>query len=252
MSNAPYKPVLDRYLVAVFKSQEEAVAFAAEDFRNFVKATLKEHNSFSVALSGGTTPKLIFEKIAQLDLVDPLQWSKIHVFFGDERVVPPDHPESNYHMAYESLLSKVAVPEENIHRMITEGDLEKGALQYEKELKAYAPNGLDFVMLGMGEDGHTASLFPNTKALDEKTHLVKVNWVDSKQCFRITLTYPAILQARRVCVYALGSSKSKMIEKIFTNRARESPYPIERVGTPHKPLYWILDESAIQEVKAYL
>lgn len=250
MSNAPFKLLLKRNLVAVLESQQKAISFAAEDFRKAAITTLQKETIFTVALSGGSTPKMIFEKIAELDLAHPLHWRKIHVFFGDERAVPPTHPDSNYYMAYKALLSKVPIPEENIHRMKTEEDLEKHAEEYEQELRKIAPSGLHYIMLGIGEDGHTASLFPNTKGLDEQKRLVIPNWIESKQSWRMTLTYPALMQAKRVCVYALGSSKSKILKEIFATRAREFPYPIERVGTPQKPLYWVVDADAFQEVNS--
>src|SRR5205823_886538 len=162
-----------------------------------------------------------------------LPWDKIYVFFGDERHVPPDDKESNYRAAKESLLSKIPIPTENVHRIPAELDAQIAAQQYEEELRKFfqLPPGqwprFDLIMLGMGPDGHTASLFPGTAALNEGSRWVAANWVESLNTWRITFTFPLINQATEVLYLIAGDDKAQVLREVLEGDKKDV-YPIQR------------------------
>jgi 6-phosphogluconolactonase len=170
-----------------------------------------------------------------------MDWSRVLLFWSDERAVPPDHPDSNYRMAMEAGFKKVSIPPSQIHRMHAEEHIEENALKYEKTIEhVLQGRPFDLVMLGMGEDGHTASLFPHTEGLKVKDRLVIANYIPEKNAWRMTLTFPCINQAAHVSIYALGDAKKPMLKKVFENWGI---YPIEQVGTEAHPALWIVDKK---------
>src|SRR5918912_4236836 len=166
--------------VLTFDNPQEVARAAADRFVEIARAAIRERGRFSVALSGGSTPKRAYELLASEDYRDKLDWSKVHIFFGDERCVPPNDAESNYRMANEAMLSRVALPARNVHRIQGVGDAAANARLYEDELRTFFNDAswprFDLVLLGMGDDGHTASLFPGTAALNEQQAWVAANW----------------------------------------------------------------------------
>ncbi|GAB5411705.1 MAG: 6-phosphogluconolactonase [Chlamydiales bacterium] len=218
-------------------NKEETLAYAVNHWIETAKKAIAKNGSFRVALSGGSTPKAIYEKLSQ-EHTNSIDWSKVHLFWGDERTVPPTDPESNYKMAMDAGLAKLPIPKNQIHRMVAETNIEENATAYEQLLST----PLNLVMLGMGEDGHTASLFPNTAALSEKSRLVIPNLIPQKNTTRMTLTFPAINQAHAIVFYVLGDSKKDMIKKIFHEPEHE--FPSQLIGTPQNKALWILDSSA--------
>jgi 6-phosphogluconolactonase len=202
----------------------------------------------TIALSGGGTPKPLYEAIAQ----QQLPWDKIHVFWGDERYVPPDHPESNQLMARTTWLNKVPIPAKNIHPMLaSEADPAVAASKCEQELLEFfqlSPGKLpvfDLILLGIGDDGHTASLFPHTPALKVSDRAVTIGNKDGQP--RITFTYTLINQARCVMFLVAGASKREALAKIFAPVADSSTYP-SRLIQPQGQLLWLLDRAAGQEL----
>ena len=219
------------------KTTEEAVAFAVEHFLDTAKRAIQQRAKFVVALSGGSTPKEIYRRVV---LAQDLDWTKVFLFWSDERAAPPDHLESNYHMAMEHF-GKVPVPKGQIFRMRAEENIERNAQDYQEKIERYAGKHLfDLVMLGVGEDGHTASLFPETDALLEESRLVVANYVPAKNMKRMTLTFPCINGSRKIAIYALGKSKREIVGKVL-HAPILSPYPASRVGTTERPALWILD-----------
>lgn len=224
----------------VAKDKPSAIAFAVENWVHSAQRAIQQRGRFVVALSGGSTPKSIYQALALLQVLD---WSKIWLFWSDERAVPPDHPDSNYHMAMEAL-RPLPIPPSQVFRMEAEADIENNAKKYEELLERHLDKHLfDLVMLGMGEDGHTASLFPKTAALTVEDRLVVANHVPQKDCHRMTFTFPCIEQSRHVAIYALGSSKQEILAKVLTAPI-QSPYPSSRLGTPEHKALWILDTEA--------
>src|SRR5689334_9001110 len=200
---------------------------AAQEFHRLAQAGIKERGRFSVALSGGNTPRAVYSLLA--DEHKELPWDRIHVFFGDERHVPPDDPDSNFRMANESLLSKVPIPEKNVHRIRAELEADDAAAEYEQELVDFFHLGkqemprFDLVFLGIGEDGHTASLFPASHALTELSRRVVANWVEKFQAFRITFTFPVLNHASEVTFLVSGAGKAQILSEVVRPGTRKYP-----------------------------
>lgn len=210
--------------------------------------SIAERNRFTLALSGGSTPKPLYEAMATQDLL----WDKVQVFWGDERYVPPDHPDSNEGMARKAWLNHVPIPAANIHAMPTDAaDPTVAAQRYEQELQQVfqiQPGeipALDVILLGMGDDGHTASLFPHTEALQVHDRLITVGNKDGQP--RITFTAPLINQARCVIFMVAGASKQAALAQIFAPDADSSAYP-SRLIQPQGELWWLLDAAAGQNL----
>lgn len=224
---------------------EETVMFCVRDLVDKAKKSIEANGSFNIALSGGSTPKVIYKSLAN-DYQDACDWSKVHIFWSDERCVSPEDPDSNYHMAMTNGLNELAILPEHIYRMPADAkDLKSAAESYEKKIREIVPNGaFDFIMLGMGDDGHTASLFPYTEAIHEKQKLVTENHVTQKSCWRMTFTYPCINNAKFVRFYVIGKNKSTVIEKVFGRVFDPDKYPSQGVGTHKNPSLWIADNDA--------
>jgi 6-phosphogluconolactonase len=209
------------------------------------EAKLADTNCFfSLVLSGGSTPKALYELLASDPYKSQLNWSKVDIFFGDERCVPPDHPDSNYLMAHMAMLSKLPLPEPNIHRMRGELAPQDAAIEYGKLLKErFHDDGPDLVLLGMGDDGHTASLFPGTQALDETHHRCVANHVPKLDAWRITMTYPFLNKAAQVMFLVAGASKTGRVREVL-----EGPRDFHRLPSqgiqPVGKLTWLLDAAA--------
>lgn len=234
--------------VEVFGSPQELFRAAAEKFCSLGASAIKAHGRFTVALSGGSTPRGLHQELAT-HFAPRLDWSKVSFFWGDERHVPPDSPESNYRMAKETLLSKLPIPEENIFRIPAElPDARQAAAKYEQTLQQFFdlnPNSfprLDFILLGMGPDGHTASLFPGTAALQEKDRLVVANWVEKLNTFRITFTYPVLDDAAYVMFLVNGDEKAEMVRRALKEPGAN--LPCQKVRPVAGELVWYLDKGA--------
>jgi 6-phosphogluconolactonase len=224
---------------------EETVKFCTQQFLQIGRDALQQHNFFAVALSGGQTPYAIFKELSQHAYRDALDWSKVLCFWSDERNVPPNHPESNYFNAMQAGLAKLLLKAENIFRMPAEKDIEESAHAYEELIREKVPSlHFDLIMLGMGEDGHTASLFPRTHGLHTKDRLVIANYISQKQTWRMSMTYECIHMANTICLYAMGTSKAKMVAKALLGSYDPDNLPVQRIGTPTHPALWILDEAA--------
>jgi 6-phosphogluconolactonase len=221
-------------------------------------AAIASQGTFSLVLSGGTTPRAAFSLLAEKNYRNRLAWAKTFVFWGDERCVPPEFPESNYGMARRAFLDEVPLPAEHIFRMQGEITPTIAAEVYEGQLRAYfsrmrAVNGLektfDLVLLGLGDDGHTASLFPETPALDEKQRWVVANYVPRLDDWRLTLTYPVINAAGCVVFLVSGSGKAEILRKVLLAEQNgkptgSSPLPAERIRPETGQLLWLADEAA--------
>jgi 6-phosphogluconolactonase len=221
---------------------------AVDEFRRCANAAVDEFGRFCVALSGGNTPRGLYELLAR-EPAGSLPWEKVHIFFGDERHVPPDHPESNYRMVLETLLSKVAIPESNVHRVRAELDAHAAAVDYEKQIHdvfQLQPGELpffDLILLGMGDDGHTASLFPGTPALQETTRLVAANYVEKLKTDRITLTFPVLNNAANVVFLVCGAGKAEIMQEVFS-ADNNRDCPASSIHPTHGRLLWIADREA--------
>jgi 6-phosphogluconolactonase len=228
-----------------------AVAEATADrLVSSARAAIEERGTFRVALSGGGTPKQVYPLLLEPARRDAVDWSRVEFFWGDERSVPPDHPESNFGVAYGMLISQLpSVRPDHVHRMPAEvQDIDAAAMGYESELRlafearGSEPPAFDLVWLGMGPDGHTASLFPGTEALGERERWVVGNRVPQHDTWRMTLTYPVLLAARDVLFVVTGADKADALRAI---RAGGSGLPAERVAGDR--VEWIIDAAAAGE-----
>ena len=234
--------------VLIFDDAEALARAAAQRFAGIAAESVNARGRFSVALSGGSTPRRIYELLSGDEFKARVDWPKAHVFFGDERCVPPDDDASNYRMARESLLSRVGVPAENVHRMIGEGDAAANARLYEDELRSsFGDAGLpafDLVMLGLGDDGHTASLFPGTGALEDGGAWVAANWVGKLGAYRLTLTAPAINHAAHVMFVVAGAGKAERLREVLEGAREPQRLPAQLIRPAGGTLEWYVDRAA--------
>src|SRR6202040_3888746 len=217
---------------------------AAEEFLRIASEAIAQRGRFTVALAGGSTPKNLYALIAA-NASTTLPWDKMFFFWGDERHVPPDNPDSNYRMANEALLSKVPVPAANIFRVPTENpDASAAAAAYEQTLRKFFDVAagefprFDLILLGMGPDGHTASLFPETAALNEKVRLVVANWVEKFHSYRITFTLPVLNHAACDMFLVSGKDKADMVRRVLADQ--NADLPSQKVHPADGGLLWLL------------
>lgn len=227
-----------------------AVAHAAAVL--FVRAAqeARPRNRFNVVLSGGSTPRAFHTLLAAPPYRDQVEWSQVHFYWGDDRCVAPDDPESNFRMARETLLDKVPIREAQIHRMHTEEDPVVAANLYEEELRQDFALGegqlprFDLIYLGMGPDGHTASLFPHTAALAVTDKLVTANFVPKLSANRITLTYPVLNNAAAIAFLVAGSDKADALAAVLQGSRDPDTYPSQLIAPTDGDLFWLADRAA--------
>jgi len=231
--------------IRVLSDAGELAAAAAELIVGQSERAIADRGSFHIALSGGNTPKVLYELLASDAYLDEVDWPHWHVYFGDERCVGPDHPDSNYRMARAALFDHVPLDGRNLHRMKGEIDPQQAAGEYDQLLKdAFADAGLDLILLGLGDDGHTASLFPGTAALSETHRRCVANFVPKLDAWRLTLTAPFINRARQVVVLVSGEAKAKKVTEVLEGPRDPQRLPIQLIQPQSGELLWLLDAPA--------
>ena len=233
--------------VEIYETPEGLAEAAARAFVERSAEAVSQRGRFAVVLAGGSTPKATYEVLAR-DHAEDVDWPNVHVFFGDERTVPPDHEDSNYRMAREAMLD--LLPVGSVHRMRGELPPEEAAASYEEELKGFFGGDLpvlDLVMLGIGEDGHTASLFPETSALEVTDRLVVANPVLKLETTRLTLTAPVLNAAREVRFLVAGEGKAGALAEILEGDADPRAYPAKLVRPSGGPT-WMVDRAAARSL----
>jgi len=238
--------------ITVSSDLEELSRAAARKFVELACANGNAGYSFAVALSGGSTPKRLYELLA--DENEPyraaVDWRKINFFWGDERCVAPDADESNYRMANEHLLEPLGISEAKIHRFKSELDAQTAAADYDRFLRVLfnKPAGsfphFDVVLLGMGADGHTASLFPHTEVLRETEKLVAAVFVEKHDAFRLTLTPPVLNRAANVIFQVAGADKAAALREVLEGENQPDKFPAQLVSPPNGKIFWFIDEAA--------
>jgi 6-phosphogluconolactonase len=230
----------------VFDTPAQVAAALADAFVEAARNAFLAHARFNVALAGGTTPKATYTLLAQPPYSDAIDWNAVHFFFGDERCVPPDHEQSNYRMADLALFEPLGISDEQVHRMRGEDDPAQAAASYRDDLIATlgAQPKLDLVMLGMGPDGHTASLFPGANPLTGEDELVRAVYAPSQSQWRITLT-PRVLNAAQTVIFAAeGTSKTAALKAVREGPYDPSHFPAQIVAPLSGELIWLVDRSA--------
>jgi 6-phosphogluconolactonase len=239
--------------IRILADDEELCSAAAEEFVRLADEGVRARGRFTVALSGGSTPKAVYRLLAGEvgGFRSRVPWDKVHFFWGDERHVPPDHPDSNFRMAYETMLSRVPIPPSNVHRIPAENpDAGKAAEEYEQSLGEFfaLTSGqlprFDLILLGMGSDGHTASLFPGADELHEQTRLVAAPWVEKLDARRITLTPPPLNNAAHVIVLVSGEEKAEALRTVLEGEYQPDRFPAQVVRPVDGRLVWMLDRAA--------
>lgn len=228
----------------IYENAEDLGRGAARLFAEGCLARVREKGGFTAALSGGSTPSLAYALLAS-EFAQKLPWDRVHLFWGDERCVPPEDPQSNYRLCRETLISKVDIPEGNIHRIKGEVSPKEAALLYEAEIRRYFGSGtdgipsFDLVFLGLGNDGHTLSLFPGTKALLEDKRLVIENFVPRLGSYRVTMTLPLVNRSRMAVFLVSGKEKSLILKEVLG----DGIYPADKIK-PEEGLLWMVDREA--------
>lgn len=232
----------------ILPDKQALVQYTAERMVRMITATLDVNHRFSLALSGGSTPKPVYEMLAE-KFSPYLDWSRIHLFFGDERAVAPDDEQSNYHMVKEALLDHIDIPRENIYRILTETDPQTAAQMYDADIRTFFGDDdsyFDLNLLGMGEDGHTASLFPHTDALHEEDKLVIAHHVTAKgDLWRISQTFPTILRSSNIMFLVSGESKAEALKSVLEGDYAPDEYPSQVIArSEHPHIVWAVDSEA--------
>lgn len=237
--------------IKIFAGVEKLNEFAVNEFVHICNESIAERGIFTVALSGGSTPKKLNALLASNAFRSKIEWRKIQFFFGDERCVSPDSEESNFRMANETLFSKLEIPPENVHRFLTElGNAHATAEKMESEIRAFFKlkknefPRFDLIFLGMGADAHTASLFPETSALEEDNRIVVENYVPKLETFRLTFTYPTINNARNIIFLVAGEDKAEAAREVLEGEYNPEKFPSQKVKCENGKLLFLLDEKA--------
>ena len=235
----------------VFEDATEMADAAAAQFAKLAKEAIAKRGRFVVALSGGSSPPLLYNRLLQDDYKNSIEWDKVHFFTSDERPVPEESPESNFGTARRLLFSKLNIPESNLHGMKHQDtDPERSAIDYEREVHRFFTGGrptFDLIQLGMGPDGHTASLFPRTKALNETQRYVVPNFVDKLHTERLTFTFPLINLAHNILYLIEHEEKAKVLAEAL--QSDTVSYPVQQVKPEEGNLEWYIDSAAARDLK---
>jgi 6-phosphogluconolactonase len=239
-------------MIQRYPDAESISRAAAEEFVRLACAAIAARGRFTVALSGGSTPRRMHQLLASPPYRDQVDWQRVEFFWGDERTVPLDHADSNYRMARETLLDAIQPPAEHVHRLPAERpDRDAAAQDYQREIArifGVPPDGLppsfDLIFLGMGPDGHTASLFPHTAALNETVRWVVANHVPQKQTYRLTMTYPILNRAAVVCFLVAGAAKAERLAEVLEGPSKPMDLPSQQIKPVSGQLFWLVDTAA--------
>ncbi len=235
---------------------EDTTALAQEAADRFVAAAeeaIEARGRFTVALSGGSTPHEAYGRLADPMLATKVSWRNVHLFWGDERCVPPDHPDSNYRMARKTLIQKVPIPQANVHRIQGELDPDLAADAYADELRSFFGSDerprFDLIFLGLGKDGHIASLFPGSPALRETEHWVLAVFAEALQAWRVTLTPPVLNSARQLSCLVAGKSKAERLQEVLEGEPQPEPLPAQLIQPLNGQVTWLVDQAAAARLR---
>jgi len=240
-------------LVQISKTRIALEKLVADKIFEIIYRSLKENSRCCIAVSGGETPRNVYRLMGQDETKRHADWSRVHIFFCDERSVPPDDQKSNYGMIAQEWISHISIPQENVHRMKGENDPSSAAKEYEQEIRRAFDSGpvvFDLVLLGLGEDGHTASLFPGMDAVLEQKALVKSSFVQQVNSWRMTLTVPVLNAAREILFLAAGTQKAFIVQSVLDAKVPDPQLPASFIRSAAGNLCWMIDEEAGSLLKA--
>lgn len=248
--------------IKIAQDLSELNILAAEKFVSIGNRAIETNGRFTVALAGGSTPKSLYQLLASDAYKNRIDWKQVFFFFGDERPVLPTDADSNFRMATENLLKPLQIAEENIFRWQTE--LKDAAENYEKTIKEFFDLSetefprFDLILLGMGDDGHTASLFPFTKALTETSRIAVENWIEKLETNRLTLTFPTINNASNIIFLIIGASKAEVLHEVLEGEFKGEKLPSQNVKPTNGNLFWLIDtdsarflNNSLDEIQAH-
>lgn len=234
-------------MMHVFENADALLPALADFVVTEAKRSIEKQGRFSFVLSGGSSPKKLYELLASEQYRRKVEWERVFFFFGDERYVPATHADSNFRMSKEALFDPLKIADRQIFRMNTDLSPAAGAQAYEKDVRAFfsgKPVRFDLVLLGLGDNSHTASLFPHTPVLHEKNALVKEAYVEEVKMFRITLTAPCINQAANIAFLVYGASKAEAVRHILEDDRNIEEYPAQLIQPRDGEVHWFLDKGA--------
>jgi 6-phosphogluconolactonase len=220
----------------------------------YIKEKLQHQNRFTIVLAGGSTPKKLYQLLASDKFKNKIEWNKLHFFWGDERYVPFTDDKNNAKMAFDNLLNHVPIAKENIHIIRTDIEPEASAIEYEKLLRQYFSNSIktfDLVLLGMGDNAHTLSLFPGYKVVQEKEKWVCSFYLEEQKMVRITLTAPVVNAASRIVFLVSGADKAAALYHVLSDKYDANLYPSQIIQPANGKLYWWVDEAAAHRVESF-
>ncbi len=234
-------------IIQTYPTTDQLARAAADHFANLAQEAIDHQGHFSVALAGGSTPRDTYEILATIEYAQKINWERVHVFWGDERLVPPDHEHSNYRMAFDAMLDVVPIPQENIHRILGEAKPQDAARAYQDAIREFfnpRPPCFDLILLGMGDDGHTASIFPKTMAVYEDTLQVMAHFVEKLESWRVTFTPRLINAAENVTFLVSGERKARRLRQVLVGPYQPEVLPAQVVRPSRGRLRWLIDEAA--------
>ena len=241
----------NRLLVTVYRDTADLEQNAAVEIANVMKAAIDDRGVCFVALSGGETPRQIYRRLGRDPLKDRVNWNHVHLFFSDERSVPPNDSQSNYGMVERSLLSWIDIPRQNVHRIKGEIEPSLAAQEYEEALKSTIGDKqgrFDLMLLGLGEDGHVASMFPGTEVIDEQVALVRPVRNPNQNIQRVTLTFPVINSSREIIFLVSGRRKSSIVQRVLGTSKPTKELPATMVRPVVGNLHWLIDHDAASQI----
>lgn len=246
---------LPKYHILIVSDHNELCHSAAKEFIRIAADSIQTRGIFTVVLSGGSTPAGFYKLLASNDYREQISWPNVYFFWGDERCVPPDHKDSNYNMARQVLLDRIPIPPKNIFRMPAEqANHDQASAEYEQIIMTFFPKNtgelprFDLIFLGMGDDGHTASLFPGTPALFENYRLVTANYIEKLGLYRLTLTVPLINQARNIIFLISGASKATVLKEVLEGEYQPQKLPSQFIQPVDGRLLFIVDRAAADKL----
>ena len=238
----------------IYKNKEEMSEALASWMCEVIEKTLKDQEYFTLVLSGGSTPQLLYKTLGSDKFKDKINWSRIHVFWGDERAVPYSDERNNARMAHELLLDKVDIPANHVHIMRTDIEPNFSTDAYRKMLHDFFDNTsttFDLVLLGMGDDGHTLSLFPGSPIIEEHDHWVNSVYNIEQEMYRITLMPKIVNRAAKIAFMVDGEKKSKMLQQVLQGDFKPSEFPAQIIKPENGELHWFVDEAVAQELHSF-
>jgi 6-phosphogluconolactonase len=239
-------------MLKIFSDPEELSQFAARQFSELAQEAIDRNGRFTVALTGGSSPKRLYQLLASSPYKEQVPWQKVYIFWGDERYVSIEDDRSNAKMAFDTLLNHVEIPQDQIHVMTSDQPAEAFAKQYERLIQDHFQDKLpvfDLILLGMGDDGHTASLFPETEVVHEKEKLVTSLYLPSQDMYRITMIAPLINQAKQIMMLVFGKDKADTLQAVLKGAHQPNHLPVQLIQPEHGTLTWLLDEAAASRLE---